>query len=316
MSGAPQNNDAQAVELTIIVVSFGTREMTLQCLDSVLLETKRTVYEIIIVDNASQDGSAEAVGLRFPAAKVLPQQRNLGFGAACNLAAREARGRYLLLLNPDTIVRDAAIDRLVGFAHRRPQAGIWGGRMLFADGTLNAMSCWRRQSLWNLWCRATGLATLFRRSPLFHSHTYAGWDRDSEREVDIVSGGFLLIEKSLWDRLSGFAPEFFLYGEDSDLCIRARALGYRPLITPEATIIHESGGTQKDDVKKIAQILAVRALLIQKYFPRGTQSLALLLLACVPFVGQFSGTLFPRETWRSVWRSRGKWLSGQQYRLP
>jgi GT2 family glycosyltransferase len=311
MSGAPQNYETQSVELTVVVVSFGTRELTLQCLDSVLLETQRTSYEVIVVDNASIDGSTRAIATQFPEINLVPQLRNLGFAAACNLAAARARGRYLLLLNPDTIVRDAAIDRLVDFARRRPQAGIWGGRMLFADGRLNTMSCWRRQSLWNLWCRATGLATLFRRSPIFHSHTYAGWERDSEREVDIVSGGFLLIEKGLWDRLGGFASEFFVYGEDTDLCIRARALGYRPAITPEATIIHESGGTQKDDVKKIAQILAARALLIRKYFHRGTQGLALVLLACVPFVGQFSGTLFPKETWRGVWRLRGKWLSGQ-----
>jgi len=307
MNGASATS---GVELTIIVISYGTREMTLACLDSVRRETKETTLELIVVDNASPDGSAAAIAARFTDARVLPQARNLGFGAACNLAARQARGRYLLLLNPDTVVLDGAIDKLVRFAHRRPQSGIWGGRMMFADGRLNTMSCWRRQSLWNLWCRATGLATLFRNSPLFHSHTYAGWMRDSEREVDIVSGGFLLIEKSLWNRLGGFAPEFFVYGEDSDLCIRARAIGYRPAITPDATIIHESGGTQKDDVRKISQVLAARALLIRKYFPRVLQPVALTLLACGPFIGQISGTLFPQSTWRGVWRLRKTWISG------
>lgn len=311
MSVPHGNRRTSNIELTIIVVSYGTCEMTLACLDSVVRQTTRTTYEIIVVDNASQDGSADSIAARFPDAKVLPQQSNLGFGAACNLAAREARGRCLLLLNPDTIVLDAAIDRLVSFAHRRPLAGIWGGRMLFPDGRLNPMSCWRRQSLWNLWCRATGLATLFRGSPLFHSHTYAGWKRDTEREVDIVSGGFLMIEKDLWDYLGGFAPEFFVYGEDSDLCIRARALGYKPAITPEATVIHDSGGTQKNDVRRISHILAARALLIRKYFPRHVQPLALALLACVPFIGQLSGTLFPRSTWRGVWLRRRKWLLGR-----
>ncbi len=310
-SGVTEGVSSLGIELSIIVISYGTREMTLACLDSVQRETKNTRYEIIVVDNASQDGSAEALASRFPDARVLPQSRNLGFGAACNLAGREANGRYLLLLNPDTVVLDCAIDRLVEFAHRRPQARIWGGRMMFADGRLNPMSCWRRQSLWNLWCRASGLATLFRNSSVFHAHTYGGWKRDTEREVDIVSGGFLLIEKTLWDRLGGFAPEFFVYGEDSDLCIRARTLGSRPAITPKATIIHESGGTQTDDVRKISQILAARAILIRKHFPPVTRPVAIALLACVPFVGQVSGTLFPRATWRRVWRLRRNWLSGR-----
>lgn len=313
MTAATRDNVESPIELTVILVSYGTRELTMACLDSVRKETARTAYEIVVVDNASPDGSAESITARFPDVTVLPQRSNLGFGAACNLAARQARGRYLLLLNPDTTVLNGAIDRLVSFARRRPQAGIWGGRMIFSDGSLNAMSCWRRQSLWNLWCRATGLATLFRGSPLFHSHTYAGWARDSEREVDIVSGGFLLIEKNLWDRLGGFAPEFFVYGEDSDLCIRARALGSKPTITPEATIIHDGGGTQKDDVSKIAQILTARALLIRKFFRPGTHGVALVLLACVPFIGQFSGTLFPRSTWRGVWRLRRKWLLGRYW---
>ena len=124
----------------------------------------------------------------------------------------------------------------------------------------------------------------------------------------------MLIERTLWDRLGGFSPEFFVYGEDSDLCIRARALGMRPAITPDASIIHESGSTQKDDVRKISQILAARAILIRKYFPRLAQPVALTLLACGPFVGQISGTLFPKTTWRGVWRLRKDWISGRYLR--
>ncbi len=298
-------------ELSIVVVSYGTRALTLECLQSIVRETRDTTYEVIVVDNASPDGSAEAIAAAFPAFRVFAQKQNLGFGAACNVAAREAKGRYLLFLNPDTVVLDHALDRLVAFAKRRPEAGIWSGRTLFDDGTLNPMSCWHRETLWTLFCRASGLATFFRRSPLFHGHTYAGWNRDSERAVDVVGGGFLLIAREAWERLGGFAPEFFMYGEDADLCIRAHGLGYHPAFTPEATIIHHGGGTRRDDATKITQVLTARARIIRKHFPRAAQGLALALLATGPFIGQLSGTLFPRAVWRRVWRQRRQWLTGQ-----
>jgi hypothetical protein len=300
-----------APELSIIVVSYGTRALTLACLESVERETRDLAHEMLVVDNASPDGSAAAIAARFSGIRLWAEKTNLGFAAACNLAAAAAQGKYLLFLNPDAEVKDRAIEHLVAFAKRRPEAGIWGGRTLYADGTLNPMSCYRRETLWSLFCRASGLATLFRRSPLFHAHTYAGWIRDSEREVDIVTGGFLLIAREAWQRLGGFAPEFFMYGEDVDLCLRARALGYRPRFTPEATIVHHGGGARKDDATKLVQVLTARTLIIRKHFPRGTQGLALALLAFVPWVGRFSGTLFPRSTWRQVWQRRGQWRTGQ-----
>ena len=210
--------------LSILVISYNTRAMTLDCLRTVVAET-RTPYELIVLDNASADGSAEAIAAEFPEVRLIASPENLGFAEGNNVAARVARGEYLLLLNPDTLVLRGALDKLLGFARAEPQAGIWGGRTLFADGSLNPSSCWRRLDLWALAMRASGLAGLFRDSPVFNAEAYGGWRRDSPREVDIVTGCLFLIRRETWDRLGGFDPTFVMYGDEADLCRRAQAIG-------------------------------------------------------------------------------------------
>ena len=152
----------------MLVVSYNTRAMTLDCLASLAAETS-VPHEVIVLDNASPDGSAAAIAAAFPRAfpelRLIASPENHGFAKANNIAAREARGDYLLLLNPDTVVLDAAIDRLVAFARRTPEAGIWGGRTLDAERKLNPMSVFGDQTLWSLFCRATGLTRGLPRQP-------------------------------------------------------------------------------------------------------------------------------------------------------
>ncbi len=128
--------------LSILMVNWNTRDMTLACLRSIYVQTERTPFEIILVDNGSTDGSANAIAHDFPAVRLLAEDKNHGFAHANNLAAAQARGEYLLLLNTDTLVLDQAIDRLVDFAQLLPRAGIWGGRTWFANGRLNPSSVW------------------------------------------------------------------------------------------------------------------------------------------------------------------------------
>ena len=306
------NPDARAnPELSVIVVSYGTREMTAECLASVVGETRETNYDVVVIDNASTDGSAELIAARFPAFNVIAETSNLGFAAAANRAAARANGRYLLLLNPDTVVLDHGIDRLMAFARQRPRAGIWGGRTFFADGTPHLLSSSRRPSLWSFFCVGFGLNTRFPDSPLFHSRAYGGWKRDYERNVDVVTGSFLLIDRVLWDRLGGFAPEFFMYGEDVDLCLRARRLGYRPAVTPDATIVHHGSGTEPNQARKLTQIFAAEALLIRRHIKPAARALALAFLALRPLLGSVLASDRYRPLWRQVWRKRQQWLAGR-----
>lgn len=304
-------------EISIVVVSWNTREMTLACLASIAAETRDVACELIVVDNASTDGSADAIAAAHPEARLIRSAENLGFARANNLAAREARGEKLLLLNPDTVILRRAIDRLARFARERPAAGIWGGRTLFADGALNPACCWRDISLWNLFCRAAGLTGLFPGSAIFNSEGYGGWRRDREREVDIVQGSFFLIDAALWRRLGGFDETFVMYGEEADLCLRARALGARPRMTPEAEIIHYGGASQTVRADRMVRLLKAKNTIIVKHWRAPARSLGLWLSAMWPLSRSLAGraaALVGRgdggAIWSEVWRRRGEWRNG------
>ena len=314
---------AAAPIVSLLVVSYGTREMTLACLRSVFAETTRVSFEVLVVDNQSVDGSADAIEAEFgERIRLIRAESNLGFAAANNLAATDARGKYLLLLNPDTLVLDGAIDNLVAFAHERPEARIWGGRTVFADESLNPGSCWRRLTLWGLLCRAIGLTRAFAASPLFNPEEYGGWRRDTVRHVDIVSGCLLLIERTLWDSLHGFKPEFFMYGEDADLCLRAHQFGARPLVTPCATVVHYGGASEKARADKLVRLLKAKATLIRRHMPGWRRRAGLLLLAAWPLTRSIAQSILARSrrpsgpdherSWVEAWHRRGEWLTWER----
>jgi GT2 family glycosyltransferase len=312
---------AAPIDVTIVIVSFETRDLTLACLDSIATETVVPRRSVRVVDNASQDGSADAIRQHPIAAHLIASRDNLGFARANNIAARGADSEFILLLNPDTVVLDGAIDRLVAFAHANPEAGIWGGRTLFADGTLNPSSCWRRMTPWNLLCRASGLTGIFRGSGLFNGEAYGGWPRDTVAEVDIVSGCFLLIRRTLWERLGGFDPAFFMYGEEADLCLRARALSARPMVTPDATIIHLGGASERTRSAKMIKLLAAKTTLIRRHWhpllqPLGVGLLAAwplsrgLALAALSIVRGSEARRAQAAVWWQIWSHRAEWLAG------
>jgi GT2 family glycosyltransferase len=313
--------DAGTVDLTIIVVSFNTRDMTLDCLRSIERETRDISYEIIVVDNSSVDGSAQAISKEFPLINLIASDANLGFAKANNVAADQARGRRILLLNPDTVVLDSAIDRLFAFAEANKTCRVWGGRTLFADGSLNPTSCWGRISLWSLSCFALGLTYFAPKSSIFSPEAYGGWDRDTVRHVDIVTGCFLMIDSDLWKQLGGFDPLFFMYGEEADLCRRASRAGARPIITPSATIIHYGSASDVVSLEKRIKVFRARLTLIDRYFSPFSRGLARRMHLLWPIVRwrayQLTGWLLSRvdltekaEYWHEIYRRRPEWIGG------
>jgi N-acetylglucosaminyl-diphospho-decaprenol L-rhamnosyltransferase len=309
------------VKLSIIIVNYKTRALTLECLRSVYSENKREDFEVILVDNNSDDGSVEAFGEQFPNIKLIPLAENIGFACANNLAAKHACGEYLLLLNPDTVVLDNAIFRLVEFGEATPNAGIWGGRTLFGDHSLNPTSCWRAQSLWSVFCALAGLRALFPDSGLFHSEGYGGWRRDTVRDVDVVTGCFLMIRRTLWDRLEGFDPVFFMYGEDADLCLRAKALGFCPTTTPNAAIVHYAGASEWIPARKHTQMLAAKLTLIKRHWAPPKRWAGLFLLRLYPYSRAIGYALLSvlrgsskakqeLEIWMTVLKQKKQWTSG------
>lgn len=301
---------------SVIVVSYGTRQLTLDCLRSLYMETSAPAFEVFVVDNASGDGSAEAIAEAFPQAQLLVLDENLGFGAANNLAAERAKGRRLLLLNSDTVVRERALEALWQDSEAHPAAGIWGGRTLFADGTLNRSSCWGAPTPWSALCLALGLASAFPRSAYFNPEGLGAWERESAREVPIVSGCLMLVDAQLWRRLGGFHEDFFMYGEDADLCLRARAEGAAPRITPTATIVHLGGASERARAGKMVRLFTAKAQLYAKFWGPVSGRFGLLTLDIWALhrmlAFSLAGLMRPaqctaRDTWREVWHSRGTW---------
>lgn len=307
-------------ELSIVIVSYNTREMTLACLASVYEQT-RVPFEVIVVDNASTDGSVEAIKAAFPHLCLLAESVNHGFAPAHNVALPLCRAPWLLLLNPDTVVLDSALDKLLSFARLMPEAGIWGGRTLYADGQLNPSSCWGRMTLWSTLCRTTGLSGLLPWSNLFNSEAIGDWPRDTIREVDIVTGCLFLIRRETWDKLGGFDPIFNMYGEEVDLCLRARAIGLRPHITPEATIIHHGAASDNVRPDKVVRLMRAKIELIKRHFPVTTRWMGYHLLRIWPLSRALSFSLAGRLTgraefidrgreWNVVWQRRREWQDG------
>jgi len=316
------NRSAEAMTesgLSILIISYNTRELTLAAVESVLRFPPDAPFEVIVLDNASSDGSAEAIGERFPQVRLIANPDNIGFAAGNNIAATHATGRYLLLLNPDTVVFERTLANVMDFARREPSRRIWGGRTLFGDLRLNPTSCWRRMTLWSLFCSATGLTFLFPRSRLFNSEAYGDWARDKEASVDIVTGCFLLIDHDLWKQLNGFDLTFFMYAEEADLCLRAREHGARPAITPTAELIHYGGASEATRTDKVIKTTRGRVTLMRKHWsaPAFVMGRALLLLwSFSRMVGSrmLSG---PQDEpgkaqgkWREIWNRRTEWLAG------
>lgn len=311
------------VDVSILIVSHNTRRLTRAALDSILAETRTVSYEVIVVDNASSDGSAKMIASHPLNPHLTALSENIGFARANNVASSVARGRYILLLNPDTVVLDRAIDKLVDFARAEPNARIWGGRTVFADGHLNPSSCWGRMTPWNQFCRASGLTGLFPNTDFFNGEAMGGWRRDTVRQVDIVSGCFFLIEKALWDGLRGFDPLFFMYGEEADLCLRAHAFSARPMVTPQATIIHYGGASETARADKMVRLLAAKASLIDRHWQPGLAPVGRWLLALWPlsravalsalaFVAPSAEISRAQAAWRQIWNRRAEWRKGYQ----
>jgi N-acetylglucosaminyl-diphospho-decaprenol L-rhamnosyltransferase len=304
-----------SLDVSIVIVTYKCREAARDCLASIYETTKGVDFEVIVLDNASEDGTVEMVRGEFPQARLIASDENLGFAAGCNRAAEEATGDYVFLLNPDTVMHEGTVAHLVDFARAHPENGIYGGRTLRPDGELDPGSCWAAPSLWSLVCFATLLTTAFRGSRFFDPEVMGGWKRDTVREVDIVTGCVLFVTRSHWEELGGFDLRFFMYGEDADLSLRARALGLRPIVTPDAVVTHEVGVSSRAHADKLILLSSGKATLLRKHW-RGLRLRAgLFLLAAGAGLRALLGFGHGRwggsgAAWRDVWRERRHWLAG------
>ena len=237
-------------KISIIIVNYKVPQSLCQCLRSLREADGYAEAEVIVVDNASDDGSKKLVTDEFREVKWIQLKNNIGFGKACNVGAKNATGKYLLLLNPDTLVSRNALSAAYEFVEQNPNVGLLGPKVLNGDGTLQK-SCRRgfptpQAALYHF----TGLSRLFPKSRKFGHYNMTWLDPDQEGEVDAISGSFMFIKRGLFEALGGFDERFFMYGEDLDLCRRVKERGYAVWYYPAIQIIHSKG---KSSAKRLLQ---------------------------------------------------------------
>lgn len=241
MSGNLTSTCDGGYDVSVIIVSYNTRALTLDCLRSVYAQTRETSFEVLVVDNASADGSAEAVAAEFPQVHLIANADNRGFAAANNQGLRLARGRYVLLVNPDAVVLDQAIQHCVAFADAHADIGVVGCRAEFPDGRFQSS-----------YFRFTGLRSLLTSALLIDnllSKSRSCWDRywgcvfTEPHDVDVVAGCFFLVRSEVVRQVGLLDEDFFMYGEEAEWCWRIRQAGWRVCYYPHARIIHHWGGS-------------------------------------------------------------------------
>jgi GT2 family glycosyltransferase len=294
----------------VAIVSYNTRQATIACLDSVLA-TGLAGLRVVVVDNSSTDGSAEAIASLFPQVQLIVAAENLGFARAVNVAAGQAEPGYLVLLNPDTVMLPGSLEALLDFARRHPEYRLYGGRTLRSDGSLDPSSCWGSPSLWSLTCYATGLSTAFKNSTLFDPESLGRWQRNTVRAVPVITGCLLLISVQDFRMLGGMDERFFLYGEDAAFSLKARTTGMRPVIVPDAVIIHDSGGSTGGGGTKMCMVMAGKATYLRVCWSKRRAAVGVVLLQAGSLLRSSIERARRRPAmWTDVWQRRRDWKSG------
>lgn len=232
----------EKTKCAIVIVNYNTRDLLLACLESIYANAgPKYKYDIYVVDNASTDSSVEAVKEKYPRVLILPQGKNLGFAKANNFALRVIDSEYTLLLNPDTIIVDNCLELLLDYMEQHEDIGAVGCKVVLPDGTLDK-ACKRgfptpASSFWYL----TGVSKLFPKVRRFGGYQLNYLDENEINEVDSLVGAFMLIRVKALDEVGLLDENFFMYGEDIDLCYRIRKAGWKVVYNPQVKIIHYKG---------------------------------------------------------------------------
>jgi GT2 family glycosyltransferase len=232
------------VKLSVVILCWNDLKVLPDCLKSIYAGTHKTEFEVIVSDNGSEDGTADYVRENFPQVRLIENGANLRFAKGNNVGIRVSRGEYVLILNPDTIIHDGALDEMVAYAERHPEGGAFSCRVVNEDGSYqeHVRPLPTIRSEWMLTLR---LGALARFSDWFNPGVYVGWNGDGERSAGQVAGCFLVVRGELLKKLGGFDEQFFYYYEDTDLCRRVWEAGYSILYAPDIRITHLKGVSTK-----------------------------------------------------------------------
>jgi N-acetylglucosaminyl-diphospho-decaprenol L-rhamnosyltransferase len=231
------------LDLTVIIVNYNTEHLLDQMFASLDASRGALEVQIIVVDNASRDGSVRLLRTKYPDVELIENKKNVGFGRANNQALARVRGRYVLLLNTDALLSPDTLAKSLSFMDAHQQSGVLGVRLVGVDGSLQP-SCRYFPTPWNIFLQSTGLARLFPSTRLVDDMT---WDHKTERECDWVPGCFYLIRREVIERVGLFDPRYFLYSEEIDHCRAVRSAGWSVIYFPHTKVVHIGGESAASD---------------------------------------------------------------------
>ena len=237
-------NSKEGIELSIIIVNFNSVEFITRCLNYILKNKPKTSFEIIVVDNDSKDNSVGIIRKDFPEVKLIENSSNFGFSYANNQGIVRSNGRYILILNPDTIVTAGAMDTLINFMRVHPDAGVAGAKMLNFDGSIQ-YSCRRYPTLLNVFFgRQSFFTKFFPYNRISKRYLMMDEDYSKNMEVDWVFGASMLIRRKAIEDVGIFDEDYFIFVEDTDLCYRMMEKGWKIYFVADAVIFHHLGVTR------------------------------------------------------------------------
>ena len=232
------------IDISIVIVSWNCKRFLLDCIASLQGQAPNDLMEIIVVDNASSDGTPEAVHRHFPNVTLIENDANVGFARGNNIGIDRTTGRYICLINPDVIVLDNCIVRMRDYMDSKTDIGMLGPKIVKRDGTVQR-SCMRTPTLWNQFCRALGLDTLTNRSRVFGGYLMNDFQYDEVRDVDVINGCFWMVRRTALNDVGNLDPRFWMYADDLDWCWRFRKAGWKIVFFPEAQAVHYGGGSSE-----------------------------------------------------------------------
>lgn len=281
------------LDLSIIIVNYNVKEFLQNLIYSIEKAGKNISYEVIVVDNASDDGSIEMLRSKFPDIQLIANTGNAGFSKANNQGLKVAKGDFLLLLNPDTLVQEDTFETLINFLKNNDDAGMAGCKVLNPDGTLQ-LACRRSfPGPWTSFSKVTGLSAIFPKSKFFARYNLTYLDENDTYEVDAISGSFMMLKREVYEKIGGLDEIFFMYGEDLDWCYRVQKAGYKVYYVHSTQIIHYKGeSTKRSTFNETKVFYSAMHIFVKKHFSKSFLILfflrfAILIRGILAFAGKY-----------------------------
>lgn len=258
---------SRSIDLSVVIVNYNVRPFLEQCLRSLYAASSGLTVEVFVVDNASRDDSAVYIRDHFPSVQLLVNDSNLGFGRANNQALQLASGRYLLILNPDTLLSEDTLTAMIDYLDRHPEVGAAGPKILDRYGRFDRSSKRGLPTPWVAFCKLAGLSALFPRSRLFGRYELLYLDPDQPARIDALAGSAMFVRREAYAATGGFDEDYFMYGEDIDWSYRIARAGWKVHYAPVARIIHFRGeSTRRSDFDRDRAFYGAMQLFVAKHF--------------------------------------------------